>query len=172
MEGGKLLEGRRLSRATRKSGSQRTRTSVPALAEPAARHMAITGYAMERGRAGERTGERKGERTGDVSTTDGQESVEGTLHLMSVAQRMADVPGLALLTALIRPEHISCVRFVESEATPLSILTSQGTLQIATGMDPTLQMMLTCGYLAGLPVDVHLKVRKLLLSVLFSGCPA
>lgn len=168
MEGGKLLEGMRFSRATRKSGSQRTRTSVPALAEPAARHMAMTGYAMERGRAGER----KGERTGDVSTTDGQEPVGGTLHLMSVAQRMADVPGLALLTALIRPEHISCVRFVESEATPLSILTSQGTLQIATGMDPTLQMMLTCGYLAGLPVDVHLKVRKLLLSVLFSDCPA
>jgi hypothetical protein len=26
-------------------------------------------------------------------------------------------------------------------------------------MDPTLQMVHTCGYLAGLDIDVHLKVR-------------
>lgn len=84
----------------------------------------------------------------------------GTMKLMLVAQRMADVPGLALLTDLLHPDRVSCVRFVESEATPLSIIMSQGTLKTATSMDPTLQMMLTCGYLAGLSVDVHLKVSE------------
>lgn len=31
----------------------------------------------------------------------------------------------------------------------------------ATNMDPTLQMVHTCGYLAGLDIDVHLKVSLL-----------
>lgn len=57
----------------------------------------------------------------------------GLLRLMLVAQRMTDVPGLALLMELIGPDRVSAVRFVESEEVPLSIIMSQGTLR--TGMD-------------------------------------
>jgi hypothetical protein len=51
------------------------------------------------------------------------------LRLMLVAQRMTDVPGLALLMELIEPDRVSAVRFVESEEIPLSIIMSQGTLK-------------------------------------------
>lgn len=54
------------------------------------------------------------------------------LRLMLVAQRMTDVPGLALLMGLIGPERVSAVRFVESEEIPLSIIMSQGTLTTGT----------------------------------------
>lgn len=124
-------------------------------AESAAKRAATAGWG-KRGVAGEEEEEEMG------IAEEGTEGAEGwslgTMNLMLVAQRMADVPGLALLTDLLHPDRVSCVRFVESEATPLSIIMSQGTLKTATSMDPTLQMMLTCGYLAGLLVDVHLKV--------------
>lgn len=61
---------------------------------------------------------------------------EKPLRLMLVAQRMTDVPGLALLMGLIGPERVSAVRFVESEEIPLSIIMSRGTLQ--TGGEDTL----------------------------------
>jgi len=53
----------------------------------------------------------------------------GELRLMLVAQRMTDVPGLALVMELIGPDRVSAVRFVESEEIPLSIIMSQGTLK-------------------------------------------
>jgi len=134
---------------------RRTRTAVHPSAELAAKRAATAGWG-KRGVAGEEEEEEREEE----STVGADEGCLGTMKMMLVAQRMADVPGLALLTDLLHPDRVSCVRFVESEATPLSILMSQGTLKMATSMDPTLQMMLTCGYLAGLPVDVHLKVCK------------
>lgn len=57
------------------------------------------------------------------------EPCEKPLRLMLVAQRMTDVPGLALLMGLIGPNRVSAVRFVESEEIPLSIIMSQGTLK-------------------------------------------
>ena len=135
---------------------RRTRTAVHPSAELAAKRAATTGWG-KRG-AGEEEEEERGIEEESPEITDG--GGLGTMRLMLVAQRMADVPGLALLTDLLHPDRVSCVRFVESETTPLSILMSQGTLKMATSMDPTLQMMLTCGYLAGLAVDVHLKVCK------------
>lgn len=136
---------------------RRTRTAVHPLAELAAKRAATAGWG-KRGVAGEEEEEERGIEEESTEGADG--GCLGTMKVMLVAQRMADVPGLALLTDLLHPDRVSCVRFVESEATPLSILMSQGTLKMATSMDPTLQMMLTCGYLAGLPVDVHLKVCK------------
>lgn len=59
---------------------------------------------------------------------------EKPLRLMLVAQRMTDVPGLALLMGLIGPERVSAVRFVESEEIPLSIIMSQGTLKTGGGI--------------------------------------
>lgn len=136
---------------------RRTRTAVHPLAELAAKRAATAGWG-KRGVAAEEEEEERGIEEKSPERAGG--GCVGTMKLMLVAQRMADVPGLALLTDLLHPDLVSCVRFVESEATPLSILMSQGTLKMATSMDPTLQMMLTCGYLAGLPVDVHLKICK------------
>lgn len=136
---------------------RRTRTAVYPSAEVAAKRAATAEWG-KRGVAGEEEQEERGIEDESTKKADGEHL--DTMKLMLVAQRMADVPGVALLTDLLHPDCVSCVRFVESETTPLSILMSQGTLKMATSMDPTLQMMLTCGYLAGLPVDVYLKVCK------------
>lgn len=161
--GSRKVRKRRLRKGTNTTATleppifRRTRTAVYPSAEEAAKRAATAGWGT-RGLAGEEEEEERGIEDESTKKADGERL--GSMKLMLVAQRMADVPGVALLTDLLHPDFVSCVRFVESETTPLSILMSQGTLKMATSMDPTLQMMLTCGYLAGLPVDVYLKVCK------------
>jgi hypothetical protein len=51
------------------------------------------------------------------------------------------------------------VRFADSDDTSISLIMVQGT-GTASNLDPTLQMMKTCAYLANIPVDAQLRICK------------
>lgn len=68
---------------------------------------------------------------------------------------MASFPNLSVWF----PMGCFQVRFVDSEETNISIIMAQNSLS-AVKLDSTLQMMHTCAYLAGLPVDTQLKICK------------